>query len=484
MAKVKPCNTVRFAWWGAEESGLVGSTAYVNDLTQDEVDRIALYLNFDMIGSPNFVYFIYDGDDSDGVGAGPGPEGSAQIEQFFESFYEARDLPYLGHRLLGTIRLRAVHRSRYPGRRPVHGRRGREDRRAGGHLGRHCGRPVRPVLPPRLRHVRQHQPRGIRRQFGRRGVVGAHVRHEHRGRQRREGQGQLQGAEPGLLAQESDEERRLPGGGRPRRPRESPVFQEPPAVRRPRGGAHEPAVAGGVVSSGCGTGQEAVPSVAVTVELLTLPLDRQRDDVAGLGRADVAGQVATPNASDPGRREAGGSGSQGSSLRSPSRWSRTARARQPRSGVVGGGPYLRSSGSGRTSQDVPADLDLFTEPIRRPVTSASAARRVGIPCDASGRRQAGGEKAPAASSRSPAASAVDDAVGDEVGSETFREAWCFARDGAGGEPGLGVGRPGVEHVDAATAQLPAQRLRTQPTVPPSRRSRRPCRRRAALRRHR
>jgi Zn-dependent M28 family amino/carboxypeptidase len=96
MAKVKPVNTVRFAWWGGEELGLVGSTAYVNDRTQDELDDIALYLNFDMIGSPNFVYFIYDGDDSDGVGAGPGPEGSAQIEQFFENFYEARDLPFLG----------------------------------------------------------------------------------------------------------------------------------------------------------------------------------------------------------------------------------------------------------------------------------------------------------------------------------------------------------------------------------------------------
>ncbi len=27
-----------------------------------------------MIGSPNHVFFIYDGDDSDGVGAGPGPD--------------------------------------------------------------------------------------------------------------------------------------------------------------------------------------------------------------------------------------------------------------------------------------------------------------------------------------------------------------------------------------------------------------------------
>jgi Zn-dependent M28 family amino/carboxypeptidase len=96
MAKVKPRNTVRFAWWGAEESGLVGSTAYVNGLTQEEQDDIVLYLNFDMIGSPNHVFFIYDGDDSDGVGAGPGPEGSAQIEELFESYYEGLGEPFKG----------------------------------------------------------------------------------------------------------------------------------------------------------------------------------------------------------------------------------------------------------------------------------------------------------------------------------------------------------------------------------------------------
>ncbi len=96
MAKVKPFNTVRFAWWGAEESGLVGSTAYVNGLSQEEQDRIALYLNFDMIGSPNYIFSIYDGDDSDGVGAGPGPEGSAAIEAFFEDFYTERGEPFTG----------------------------------------------------------------------------------------------------------------------------------------------------------------------------------------------------------------------------------------------------------------------------------------------------------------------------------------------------------------------------------------------------
>ena len=96
MSKVKPRNKVRFALWGAEESGLVGSTFYVNSLTDEERAKVALYLNFDMIGSPNHVFFIYDGDDSDAVGAGPGPEGSAQIEKVLEDYYAMADRPFKG----------------------------------------------------------------------------------------------------------------------------------------------------------------------------------------------------------------------------------------------------------------------------------------------------------------------------------------------------------------------------------------------------
>ncbi|QGK70565.1 M20/M25/M40 family metallo-hydrolase [Allosaccharopolyspora coralli] len=77
----EPANKLRFAFWGAEEVGLVGSTHYVDTLSQQERDQIAMYLNYDMVGSNNAGYFTYDGDDSDGVGAGPGPDGSAEIEQ-------------------------------------------------------------------------------------------------------------------------------------------------------------------------------------------------------------------------------------------------------------------------------------------------------------------------------------------------------------------------------------------------------------------
>jgi aminopeptidase Y len=96
MAKVQPRNKVRFAWWGAEESVLVGSTHYVNNLSAEELDKITLYLNFDMVGSPNFVFFIYDGDDSDGTGAPAGPAGSAEIEETFEAYFTMVDEPFKG----------------------------------------------------------------------------------------------------------------------------------------------------------------------------------------------------------------------------------------------------------------------------------------------------------------------------------------------------------------------------------------------------
>ena len=92
MAKVKPRNKVRFAWWSAEESGLVGSNFYVANLTAAERAKIALYLNFDMVGSPNYARFVYDGS-GDAFGLA-GPPGSAPIEKLFEDFYAAKGLAF------------------------------------------------------------------------------------------------------------------------------------------------------------------------------------------------------------------------------------------------------------------------------------------------------------------------------------------------------------------------------------------------------
>jgi Zn-dependent M28 family amino/carboxypeptidase len=89
-------NAVRFAWWSAEELGLVGSEYYVQNLDFEEQLNIALYLNFDMIASPNAGYFTFDGDDSDAVGAGPGPYGSGQIEAAFTAYFDYTGIPLEG----------------------------------------------------------------------------------------------------------------------------------------------------------------------------------------------------------------------------------------------------------------------------------------------------------------------------------------------------------------------------------------------------
>ena len=87
---VEPRNTIRFAFWGAEEAGLVGSQFYVDSLTKSEAKDVELYLNFDMIGSPNYARFVYDGDGSAfGI---KGPTGSGAIEGVFEEFFASQGL--------------------------------------------------------------------------------------------------------------------------------------------------------------------------------------------------------------------------------------------------------------------------------------------------------------------------------------------------------------------------------------------------------
>jgi Zn-dependent M28 family amino/carboxypeptidase len=78
-------NAVRFAFWGSQENGLEGAAKYVRGLNGDELNDIALYLNFDMLGSPNAGYFTYDGDQSGqanpDVASRDVPAGSAGIER-------------------------------------------------------------------------------------------------------------------------------------------------------------------------------------------------------------------------------------------------------------------------------------------------------------------------------------------------------------------------------------------------------------------
>jgi aminopeptidase S len=81
-----PARTVRFAFWGAEESGQHGSQAYVAGLEATELRRIAAYLNFDMLGSPNHVRFVY-------ADAGA-PVGSDAITDLFAGHFATRGLAW------------------------------------------------------------------------------------------------------------------------------------------------------------------------------------------------------------------------------------------------------------------------------------------------------------------------------------------------------------------------------------------------------
>ena len=86
LAGSHPANRLRFVWWGGEELGLLGSRHYVAGLSPTELRRHALYLNFDMVGSPNFVPFVYEG--SGGGNTAP-PPGSEAIERAFTRYFTA-----------------------------------------------------------------------------------------------------------------------------------------------------------------------------------------------------------------------------------------------------------------------------------------------------------------------------------------------------------------------------------------------------------
>ncbi|HSK26821.1 MAG TPA: M20/M25/M40 family metallo-hydrolase [Jiangellales bacterium] len=96
LAKVKQLNnTVRFAWWGAEELGLIGSYEYVDSLSDAELGNIATYLNFDMIASPNYIIGVYDADQSTYTAPVPVPAGSPETEDVFTDYFDSIGQPWV-----------------------------------------------------------------------------------------------------------------------------------------------------------------------------------------------------------------------------------------------------------------------------------------------------------------------------------------------------------------------------------------------------
>ena len=151
---IEPRNRVRFAFWGAEELGLFGSKYYVAQLDERQLGDLAVYLNFDMVASPNYVRFIY---------------GSSEVKEVFENFFGSRDLKAETMDLKG----RSDHGPFAAEGIPVGGlfsgaeagRRG-----AGRGLRRRGGRRLRRMLPRGLRRRRKPQHEGHGAAVRRRGV--------------------------------------------------------------------------------------------------------------------------------------------------------------------------------------------------------------------------------------------------------------------------------------------------------------------------
>ena len=90
--KIRTQNRIRFAFWGAEESGLVGATRYVSAISDEDFAKIAANLNFDMLASPNHGKFVYDGNFSDTPPPATAPNvnpGAAYIESVFLKYFKS-----------------------------------------------------------------------------------------------------------------------------------------------------------------------------------------------------------------------------------------------------------------------------------------------------------------------------------------------------------------------------------------------------------
>ncbi|MFE3152917.1 M20/M25/M40 family metallo-hydrolase [Streptomyces sp. NPDC059218] len=80
---LKPERHLRFAWWGAEEPGLIGSAQYVRKLSAAERRRIDVYLNFDQAGSRNTRQWLVIHDE----------HGETEAQQAFEAWFAERSIP-------------------------------------------------------------------------------------------------------------------------------------------------------------------------------------------------------------------------------------------------------------------------------------------------------------------------------------------------------------------------------------------------------
>ena len=88
LTKYRVNNCVRFAWWAAEEEGLLGSDHYVSVLSEEENQKIRLFMDYDMMASPNFAYQIYNATNA------ANPKGSEELRNLYVDWYEEQGLNY------------------------------------------------------------------------------------------------------------------------------------------------------------------------------------------------------------------------------------------------------------------------------------------------------------------------------------------------------------------------------------------------------
>jgi aminopeptidase Y len=82
LTKYEVNNCVRFAWWAGEEEGLLGSDFYVEQLEPEENLKIRLFMDYDMLASPNFAYQVYNATDA------LNPAGSQALRDLYTKWYE------------------------------------------------------------------------------------------------------------------------------------------------------------------------------------------------------------------------------------------------------------------------------------------------------------------------------------------------------------------------------------------------------------
>ncbi|KAJ6786344.1 hypothetical protein PWT90_04734 [Aphanocladium album] len=88
LARFQVRNCVRFAWWAAEEEGLLGSTFYANSLSAEENLKVRVFVDLDMLASPNYIYAVYNSSN------GANPAGSGELRDLTTAWYASQGLNF------------------------------------------------------------------------------------------------------------------------------------------------------------------------------------------------------------------------------------------------------------------------------------------------------------------------------------------------------------------------------------------------------